>query len=498
MAHRVQRICLGVFLAVIVAFSIGDAVLSSRGLQPPGEASDPAIGRPPLRWLDVWKGNWTPACELWLKNRSWLIHGTAAKYREWAFQLFQRTPSSIVVGKNDWLFYPATIASRTSDDLQNQAQVAINKIEELHQRYEALHVQMVVLLIPDAATVFPEEVPIWVRNESARLAFLPSFATVLEKKGIPTFNTTQAMRSAADHGAKVYFKGDNHWTYLGAETAVEGLADFLRQRVPNLVPTGAPSPVYNVQWKPVAQRKGAWRRKFGFWDSSPMVMRFSDAHESADFVRTRTEKPGVAWVGTSFSDFGSPQFFANAIGLEVEPLIRPAKGSLYSLGWALKYLESHPDARTPLVVLEIPEYHIISEYDGGFNRMNVGMPPFLGTLQRVEYELAHLVGFSTQRSDNDLTPLKATDRTAMLQLKFNEPIQDLTFAMSVSKSGKMVVWRAKEVVKARQPAYDGTGLLEYRATRTHPSKTWEISWFNLEPGQTLEIGQMRQPVQPRN
>ena len=498
MTHPLQRICLAMFFVVIVTVSIGDAVLSSRGLKPPGEASDPAIGRPPLRWLDVWKGNWTPACELWLKNRSWLVHGTAAKYREWAFQFFQRTPNTIVVGKHDWLFYPATVASRTREDLENQGDIALRKIEELHQRYEALHVQMVVLLIPDAATVFPEEVPSWVRNESARRRFLPWFAEALEKKGIPTFNATQVMRAAADHGAKVYFKADNHWTYAGAETAVQGLAGFLRQRAPELVPREASAPIYKVDWKHVANRSGAWRRKFGFSEPSAMAMRFGDAHEAADFVRLRTEKPCVAWVGTSFSDFGSPEFFANAIGMEVERLTRPAKGSLYSLGWALKYLESNPDARTPLVVLEVPEYHITSEYDGGFNRMNVGMPPFPGTLQPVEYKLGHLVGLSPLGPDNDLTPLKATDRMATLQLKFKEPIQDLTFAMSVSKSGKMVVWRAKEVVKARQPAYDGTGVLEYRATRTNPSKTWELTWFNLEPGQTLEIGRFRQPTPAKN
>ena len=498
MSHRVQRICLGVFFAVIVTVSIGDAVLSSRGRKPPGEASDPAIGRPPLRWTDVWKGNWTPACELWLKNRSWLVHGTAAKYREWAFQFFQRTPSSIVVGKHDWLFLPATVSSRTRDDLQNHANVAFNRIEELHQRYEALHVRIVVLLIPDAATVFPEEVPSWVRNESDRLGFLPSFAEALEKKGIPTFNATQVMRRAADRGVKVYFKGDNHWTYLGAKAAVEGLADFLRQRVPDLVPTDAPSPVYDVRWKPVAQWHGAWRRKFGFWDSSFMVMRFSDAHEAADFVRTRTEKPEVAWVGTSFSDFGSPEFFANATGMEVKRLTRAARGSFFSLGAGLKFFESNPDARTPLVVLEIPEYHITSEDDDGFTRMNLGSPPLPGTLQPVTYKFANLIGVSKISSDNGLTVLKATARIASLQLKLDAPVQDLTFAMSVSKTGETVMWRAKEVVRSRQPAYDGTGVLDYRAMRNNPSKTWEITWFNLAPGQTLEIGSVRTSPQPRN
>ncbi|MEO7934567.1 MAG: hypothetical protein ABIT76_15565 [Chthoniobacterales bacterium] len=490
--HAIQRICLFLFFAVILAVGISDAALSWMGKKPPGTGVEPNMPRPEFRPKLLWKGEWTTDCEAWLRNRSWLVHGTGARYRELAFTWAGRNPSGVIVGKNDWLFSPETVEARSATFYQKQAATVADKLAEFDLRYRAMGMRLVILLIPNAATLYADQTPGWIEKEHERLAFLPEMTGKLRQKGLLVFNSTDAMRAAAARGAQVYFKGDHHWTFRGAQAASEGLAGYLRQTWPEMKTVADGQPIYRVDWAKRDFRTGSAARKFGFWQDSPTDNRFSDSVDDPTFTRLRTAPTEAGWLGTSFTGFNSAEFFANAAGMEVRRLDRPAKGSLFSSGAGLKYYESLAGPKPPLVVLEIPEYHLlgVAGRQAGFDRLDLGPPPWKAASEPLKVELKKLRGMTATGDGKHFT---VTEKEASLELKLPAPVSDLEVALSLSRTRNKVSLQAKSA-RPRQGFYDDYGLLKYRFSRKKPSDTWVISWTNLDRGLTIEIGEVRQPL----
>ncbi len=494
MSHAIQRVCLFVFLGVILAVGVTDAAFSWIGKKPPGTGVEPNMPRPEFRPKLLWTGEWTTACEAWLRNRSWLVHGTGARYRELAFTWAGRTPTGVIVGKNDWLFSPETVEARPASFYRQQASAAADKIAEFNQRYQAMGMQLVVLLLPNAATLYPGETPDWVEMEQPR-AFLPYMTEQLQEKGVLVYNSESAMRAAADRGGQVYFKGDHHWTYIGAQAAAEGFAAFIRQSWPPMKTIVTDQPIYAVKWAKGDPRLGSSGRKFGFWRGSATDLLFADVVEEPTFTRLRTAPDGAGWLGTSFSGFGSPEFFTNAAGIEIHRLDRVAKGTLFSSGAGLKYYESLTGPKPPLVILEIPEYHLLGAagHQAGLDRLDLGNPPWKDMSPPLDYQVKKPLGLSAIPADGQVRRFIVLEKSASLQVKLSEPVSDLEVALSVSRTRNKLSLQVKSA-KPRQGCYDDYGLLKYRFSKKKPSDTWEISWSNLERGLTIEVGEVRQPL----
>ena len=486
------RLLVCLFFGIVLATGISDAIFSWLGRKPPGSAVERKMPRPPFNWKVFWKGDWTVDTEEWLQNRSWLAHGTAAKYRELTFEIAGRTPGNVIKGKNDWLFLDTTIETPSDQYLEKQMTILFDKLTLYRERFREQGIPMVVLLIPNSATLFPENTPSWMRGSEAGSKFIERLSEGLRNRGIPTYDSTAAMRAAERPGKTVFFRADNHWTYRGAQVATEGLAvylaeaGFIRPRI---------DPVFRIDWRDDVQSKGGILKMLGFWEGSKLSKRFYEPMQVPSFLPT-SQRPTarVGWSGTSFSNYESPDFFATAWGASVEKITRPAKGSDFTAGWALKHFESSESMPPDFVVLEFPEYHLVgkNQVGGDLNEIRLGLPP-LKSSQLTPCHWEAINGKGLQAVAGEPGKWRVTSRDPSLEIQLTEPALELQLEIALSQTRLKSQIRVRGSTETRLPCFDGGGFLKYRFPRKKSAARWQISWSRVEPGQILEIGSVSRP-----
>lgn len=492
MNRRFSLLVVWVFFGVITSVAMFDAIFEWRKQWPPGSGVEKRMRRPGLDGTFLWKGNWTPAYEKWLVNRSWLVHGTGAIYRELTFPIGGRTPSNVVQGRNGFLFLKNTV--ETSDDryYQERIQASVDVLNRFKKRYADQGIKMVVLLVPNAATLFPENLPRWTRRSDARDHFLDHLSSALREDGIPAFNPTEAMRATAEKGEPVFYRADNHWTYRGAQVATEELANFLATE--GFARPTSP-PLFEITWQDTVRNDGGILRMLGFRKESKLAAQYHEPTRVPVFSATNQPATSrVGWSGTSFSGFQSPEFFGNAWRAQIDKLDRPAKGSAFSAEWALKHYESSELPPPDFVVLELPEYHLVGSAEGGGDLDGVRLSHVALDNDQITpcaWKPVEVDGLKSVAGEPQKWTVDAREPSLVIELE--EPVADLQIEIALSEVRSPSQVRLRGAKEPRLRCYDGGGLLKYRFTKKKPDTQWKISWNRVETGQTVEIGQVSRP-----
>ncbi|MEP7209078.1 MAG: hypothetical protein ABI920_19250 [Casimicrobiaceae bacterium] len=146
---------------------------------------------------------------------------------------------TIMMGRDGWLFFKGEDQRAIDRDFRGvvhyPADEGVRIAAELERRHDLLAARGIpyfVLVAPDKATIYPENLPRWVRRaRQTRLDGL--FAALAAHPELRVIDPRAALRSAKP-GGEVYYRTDSHWNYGGATIAYDHLMSAVRSVVPRV------------------------------------------------------------------------------------------------------------------------------------------------------------------------------------------------------------------------------------------------------------------------
>jgi hypothetical protein len=153
------------------------------------------------------------------------------------FLFNDRYTRSVLVGKDGWLF---TSEFQMVEHYSGQIQFTP---EQLHDWKELLEkrrdwlarrgIAYVFVLTPDKQTIYPEELPSWVKKVRPETTLDQFFAYMRTNSTVPVLDLREVVRAAKTTGP-TYLKTDTHWNLWGGFVAYQELVRTLARQVPAL------------------------------------------------------------------------------------------------------------------------------------------------------------------------------------------------------------------------------------------------------------------------
>lgn len=162
-----------------------------------------------------------------------------ARFADLRLAIGDRVFPNVLVGEDGWLIFTA---ERSMDNYQNRVEFSDEKIASIHRKLVALQsrlakrgIVLLVVIVPDKPTLYPEIVPPEITrfNGESRLNRLLSYA---EQRGSDVFVDLRSLRSDASLPYNVYSKTDSHWNDYGIFLAYQAILQKLKKSLPQLDP----------------------------------------------------------------------------------------------------------------------------------------------------------------------------------------------------------------------------------------------------------------------
>jgi alginate O-acetyltransferase complex protein AlgJ len=174
-----------------------------------------------------------------LDTSFWGYRKLIANYADLRLALGDRVFPNVLIGEDDWMIFTA---ERSMDNYQNTFEFSDEQIVTIQQRLLALHsrledqgIVLLVVIVPDKPTLYPEIVPdsIGRKDGSTRLNRLLDYVHV---HGPDVFLDLRDMRYDSELPYEIYSKTDSHWNDYGIFLAYQAILDNLKESFPGLVP----------------------------------------------------------------------------------------------------------------------------------------------------------------------------------------------------------------------------------------------------------------------
>ncbi|MBP2313205.1 alginate O-acetyltransferase AlgX-related protein [Azospirillum soli] len=239
----VQKMCIGVFLALLVLPMIGQTMSVGTDVRAVEMRTPAALPAMPANAEEL--ATLPHRFEAWLKDHFGFRNHLVLAYNLIRVKLLGQSTSPVVVlGKNDWLFYSGErsmdqargIARFTPEELDRWIDVMERRQAWLAER----GIPMLMVAIPNKERVYREELPGWVAQVNPE-SQLDQIRRRLVERGSPlAFMDLTPDLVAAKKDMKVYLKADTHWTVEAAFTvAYTRIMDWIKAEKPNLEPLTA-------------------------------------------------------------------------------------------------------------------------------------------------------------------------------------------------------------------------------------------------------------------
>lgn len=153
--------------------------------------------------------------------------------------LMTQTDYKPVFGLDNRMHYYSAILSYTlSDKVNNNVkQVGKNNITATVEAAKSVGAEVIYLVVPSSAAVYPETVPTEYKAASGETIYkaFESVATQCGAKVIYPLDTMKAHKNDGD-GYKIYSHTDSHWTTYGAYWGVNSLMSHIAGKYPSAAP----------------------------------------------------------------------------------------------------------------------------------------------------------------------------------------------------------------------------------------------------------------------
>ena len=131
---------------------------------------------------------------------------------------------SVLVGRDGRMFYLGENAVRQSAGLLVRDRGVADTVDLLaatSRDLERRGIRFLVASPPNAATVYPDDLPDWARNTGKRTEY-DLFVEGLAAKGVKVVDLRPVMAAARAEG-QIYYRHDSHWTPRGALAAFNAI-----------------------------------------------------------------------------------------------------------------------------------------------------------------------------------------------------------------------------------------------------------------------------------
>ncbi|GAB3642073.1 alginate O-acetyltransferase AlgX-related protein [Spirosoma arcticum] len=163
------------------------------------------------------------------------------QYSQWKFKGLgvSPLPDKVVIGKNGW-FFPGNSHNMVVDQYRGLRTLSPTTLESIGKRltyYEqALAKQgtrLYVLIAPDSYTIYPENVPDYLKTRKAPSNFDLLKSHLAQHTSIQLIDLRYKLRAAKAINVS-YCQTDTHWNDFGSLIASMGLAERVRQDFPQV------------------------------------------------------------------------------------------------------------------------------------------------------------------------------------------------------------------------------------------------------------------------
>lgn len=162
-----------------------------------------------------------------------------AQFADLRLSLGDRVFPNVLVGEDGWMIFTA---ERSMDDYQNQftftdEQIVriTNQLAELQSRLAVRGATLLVVIVPNKPTVYPEIVPGEIEKLSNK-SRLERLAEHLQKKLPGVLLDLRPILSQGRMQQEVYYKADTHWNDYGVFLAYEAILQELMKSHPEFAP----------------------------------------------------------------------------------------------------------------------------------------------------------------------------------------------------------------------------------------------------------------------
>ncbi len=152
---------------------------------------------------------------------------------QWAITtLVKRGNSKVIIGRNGWLFYrPGIDYIVKPDSAFNREYGPLPAIVEFYESLKSQGVELILLPVPDKATIYPEFVSRRYNPESAPPvnAYAYEFFNDLRNRGITIVDPTELLWKEKSKKT-LYIQQDTHWSPEGMKIVAQLLAEKIKEK----------------------------------------------------------------------------------------------------------------------------------------------------------------------------------------------------------------------------------------------------------------------------
>jgi hypothetical protein len=233
---------IAVFLLLLWA-PMFDTVFDMDKSRAAGENRLPAA---PPDWNDLKSGHvqkYIGASETYFNDHFGFRNKLVRWFQNWKLGFFHdRTVYNIITGPNQWLFigelqmveHYIGSARFTPEELQAWQQL----LERRRDWLAARGIGFLFVVPPDKQSIYPEELPDWLRNAApaGRETKLDQFLAHMKARSTVQILDLREPLLAAKTVAPTYLQNDTHWNLFGGFIASQELVRALSKQVPGLPP----------------------------------------------------------------------------------------------------------------------------------------------------------------------------------------------------------------------------------------------------------------------
>ncbi len=333
----VQRICVGLFILLMVLPGIGQ--IAGIGCNVKAfEMREPHVlpGWPQTaaNWV-AWPGKF----EAWLKDHFGFRNPLVLANNAIRVRLLKTsTSSSVVLGRHGWLFYTGERSIEQARGLDRFTPEELDRwidVMEARQRWLAERgIPMLVVAVPNKERVYREELPDWIGQSHGESRLDQLSLRLRERQSRLDFMDLTPGLLAAKATRQVFLKADTHWTIEGAFTvAYPAIMGWIQAKFPPFVPLmesnmkrqwyvrpGSNLDLARMLGLSQISHEGEWKFKLEGLGHFKSNTRTTIAGVDVDVLRAdRSGTPKVLWYRDSFTISVYPQLaetFGEAVIVE--------------------------------------------------------------------------------------------------------------------------------------------------------------------------------------
>ena len=250
----------------------------------------------------------------YLRDHFWLRTPLIRAHALVVNEMLRNGDSLVLVGAHQHFFLSgedaiAQSAGRLVD--RERIRLTANMLASMRADLAAHGARLLVAVPPNAATIYPEDLPKWARNDGRPTEYDLLYAA-LAARGVATLDLRPVLRAAKAHG-RVYLQHDTHWSPRGALAAYDAIVVAAGLPGWRLPPERTLSPPVHLVGGDLARMLGLQQ---DVADEVPMLTlpqghqhRLSDEkgtpsfEESSDSAGRPEPGPLIVVIGDSFTDY---------------------------------------------------------------------------------------------------------------------------------------------------------------------------------------------------